>query len=182
MHPTRGLFGRGADATLPIAVAGSDARLPMTSSPAPIDALAQLPLAVAIRESAWAFPLLEIVHLAAIATLVGSVLTVEARLFGLRRAVPLEELGRLGAVIAIVGFALAVASGSLLFVSDAAGYIANRAFVVKLGLIMAAGVNMLAFHARSSLRRADAVAKAQALLSLGLWLGVIAAGRLIAYT
>jgi hypothetical protein len=153
----------------------------MTSTPTAIDALSRLPLAVAIRESAWAFPLLEIVHIAAIASMVGSVLTVEMRVFGLRRSLPLEELGRLGAVIAVTAFAVAVASGSLLFASDAAGYVANRAFVAKLGLILAAGINMLVFHARGSLAEPDAIAKVQAALSLLLWLGVIAAGRLIAY-
>ena len=34
---------------------------------------------------------------------------------------------------------------------------------------------------RDSLARPDAVARAQAVLSLALWLGVISAGRLIAY-
>lgn len=153
----------------------------MTSSAPPIDALARLPLAVAIRESVWAFPLLEIVHIAALAAMVGSVLTVEARVFGLRKSLPLEELGKLGAVIASGAFAVIVASGSLLFLSDAAAYIANRAFVVKLGLIVLAAVNMLLFHARGSLARPDALARWQAALSLVLWLGVIGAGRLIAY-
>ena len=146
-----------------------------------LETLSRLPLAVAIRETAWAFPLLEIVHIAAIASMVGAVLTVEMRLFGLRRRLPLEELGRLGAVIAITAFAVALASGALLFSSDAPGYAGNRAFLVKLGLILAAAINMLVFHARSSLSKPDAVARTQAALSLLLWLGVIAAGRLIAY-
>ncbi len=153
----------------------------MTTSATAIDALARLPLAVAIRESAWAFPLLEIVHIAAFAALVGSVLTVEARVFGLRKSLPLEELGKLGAVIAVSAFAVIAASGSLLFLSDAAAYIANRAFMVKLGLIALAAVNMLLFHARGSLGRPDACARWQAALSLLLWLSVIGAGRLIAY-
>jgi hypothetical protein len=41
--------------------------------------------------------------------------------------------------------------------------------------------NALVFHVRGSLTRADGVARAQALASALLWLGVIAAGRLIAY-
>lgn len=147
----------------------------------PLAALDRLPLAVALRESVWAFPLLEIVHIAAFAAMIGSVLMVELRVFGLRRALPLDELGKLGAAIGVTAFVLIVASGSLLFLSDAAGYIGNRAFVVKLGLITVAAINMLVFHARGSLARPDAVARAQAALSLLLWLGVIAAGRMIAY-
>jgi hypothetical protein len=151
------------------------------AAPVPLDLLARLPLAVAIRESVWAFPLLEILHIAAFAAMIGSVLTVELRVFGLQRALPLQELGRLGAAIGVSAFVVIVASGSLLFLSDAAGYVGNRAFTVKLGLITVAAVNMLVFHARGSLARPDAVAKAQAALSLALWLGVIAAGRMIAY-
>lgn len=153
----------------------------MTPVPAPLHALDNLPLAVAIRESAWAFPLLEIVHIAAFATVFGSVILVELRVFGLRRALPLPDLGRLGMQVALAAFALAAASGSLLFLSDAAGYVANRAFTVKLGLIALAGINMVVFHARGSLARPDALAKAQCVLSLALWLGVISAGRLIGY-
>jgi hypothetical protein len=153
----------------------------MTPSAIPIDALSRLPLAVALRESTWAFPLLEIVHIAAFAAMVGSVLIVEVRVFGLRKTLPLEELGKLGAVIAVSAFAVIAASGTLLFLSDAPAYIANRAFVVKLGLIALAGVNMLLFHKRGSLARPDALARLQAGLSLLLWLGVISAGRLIAY-
>jgi hypothetical protein len=40
---------------------------------------------------------------------------------------------------------------------------------------------MVVFHLRDSLARPDAIARAQAVLSLALWLGVISAGRLIAY-
>ncbi|MDZ7621979.1 MAG: hypothetical protein U5O69_06165 [Candidatus Competibacteraceae bacterium] len=74
-----------------------------------------------------------------------------------------------------------VASGSLLFLTDPVSYIANPAFAIKLGLIAVAAINMAAFHARGSLARPDAIAKAQAALSLLLWLGVIGAGRMIAY-
>ena len=110
----------------------------------PIDALQQLPLAVALRESVWAFPLLEIVHIAAIAAMVGSVLMIEMRVFGLRKALPLVELGQLGAGIAISAFAVIVASGSLLFLTDPVSYIANPAFAIKLGLIAVAAINMVA--------------------------------------
>jgi hypothetical protein len=113
--------------------------------------------------------------------MIGSVLMIELRVFGLRKALPLVELGQLGTGIAMVAFAAIVASGSLLFLTDPGGYIANRAFAVKLGLIALAATNMVAFHARGSLARPDAIAKAQAALSLLLWLGVIGAGRLIAY-
>ena len=139
------------------------------------------PLAEAVRRSTWAYPLIEIVHLFALATVVGSLLLLELRVFGAQPALPLRPLGRLAVRTALAGFALSLASGSLLFISDAAQVAANAAFRVKLVLIMLAGANALVFHARDSLRRHDAVARVQAALSLVLWAGVIAAGRLIAY-
>jgi hypothetical protein len=57
----------------------------------------------------------------------------------------------------------------------------NRAFVVKLGLIALAGVNAAWFHTRGSLIRGDALARALMLVSTLLWLGVMVAGRWIAY-
>ena len=48
-------------------------------------------------------------------------------------------------------------------------------------LVGAAGLNAAFFHARGGLARPDAVARAQTVLSLGLWLGAIICGRGIAY-
>ena len=139
------------------------------------------PLAEAIRRSLWAYPALETLHIAALATLVGSLLLLELRVFGAQPALSLTALGRLAVHTALTGFALALLSGSLLFLSAAAEIAANPAFRVKLVLILMAGGNALVFHARDSLRRHDRVARLQAGLSLVLWFCVIAAGRLIAY-
>lgn len=139
------------------------------------------PLAEAIRRSVWAYPVLESLHIGAFASLVGSLLVLELRVFGAQPGLSLTVLGRLAVRAALAGFALAVLSGSLLFFSAAAEIAANPAFRVKLVLILMAGGNALVFHARDSLRRHDGVARFQAGLSLMLWFGVIAAGRLIAY-
>lgn len=138
-------------------------------------------LAEAIRRSVWAYPLLEAIHIAGIGTLIGSVLLFELRVFGLGREIGVVPLARLALPTALAGFACAVASGSLLFVSAATEVAANPAFRVKLVLILIAGANALVFHARSGLRARDALARLQAAASLLLWLSVVAAGRLIAY-
>jgi hypothetical protein len=64
----------------------------------------------------------------------------------------------------------------------ASSSLANRAFTIKLGLIMAAGLNAGWFHARGGIERPDRIARAQTALSLGLWLAVIICGRWIAYS
>ncbi|MFO0458516.1 MAG: hypothetical protein ACK50I_04765, partial [Burkholderiales bacterium] len=89
--------------------------------------------------------------------------------------------------VALVGFCAAVASGTLLFVANAGELLANRAFVVKVALLMFAGLNAAAFHAsaaKEALRTTDAPGpgmRAAGAASLLLWASVIVAGRLIAY-
>jgi hypothetical protein len=73
------------------------------------------------------------------------------------------------------------ASGLLMFAAHPAEMLANRACVITLILLALAGSNAASFHARGGLRRSDAVARAQTVLSLGLWLAAIIAGRWIAY-
>ena len=138
-------------------------------------------LAEAIRRSVWAYPLLETVHIASIGALVGSVLLLELRVFGLGREIGVVPLARLVLRTALAGFACAVASGSLLFISAATEVAANPAFQAKLVLILIAGLNAVVFHARGGLRGRDTLARLQAAASLLLWLSVLAAGRLIAY-
>jgi hypothetical protein len=139
------------------------------------------PLAEVVRRSVWAYPVLESVHIAAFAALVGSLLLLELRVFGVQRALPLPAFARLAVRTSLAAFALAAASGSLLFISAASELAANPAFRLKLVLILMAGVNALVFHARDSLRRQDRWARWQAGASLLIWLAVIAAGRMIAY-
>jgi hypothetical protein len=138
-------------------------------------------VAEAIRRSVWAYPLLETVHIASIGALIGSVLLLELRVFGLGREIGVVPLARLVLRTALASFACAVASGSLLFVSAATEVAANPAFRAKLVLILIAGLNAVVFHARGGLRGRDTLARLQAAASLLLWLSVLAAGRLIAY-
>ncbi|MES1163011.1 MAG: hypothetical protein ABUL50_08110 [Rhizobacter sp.] len=127
------------------------------------------------------YPALEVVHVTGIALLVGNLVLLELRVWGLERELPVPALARLSLTVSLCGFGLAVFSGALMFSSQAAELIANRAFVLKMGLLTLAGANAGLFHARDGLNKLDAIARAQTALSLGLWLGVIICGRWIAY-
>jgi hypothetical protein len=127
------------------------------------------------------YPALEVMHITGIALLVGNLVLVELRVWGLGRTLPLPALARLGLTVSLIGFGLAAASGLLMFASQAAELMANRAFVIKMGLLTLAGANAGLFHARDGLARLDTLARLQTALSLGLWLGVIICGRWIAY-
>ena len=78
----------------------------------------------------------------------------------------------------------------LLFTAHAEDFLANRVFILKMGLILAAGLNAGLLHA-GALAKVEAwdtnVApparvRVAAAMSLVLWPCVIACGRLLAYT
>jgi len=135
----------------------------------------------ALLSSAWAYPALEVVHLSGIALLIGNLVLLELRVFGLGAALPVRELARLSLGLALAGFSLAAASGLLMFASQPAELLSNRAFTLKMLLLLAAACNAGWFHGRGSLRRLDVLARAQMLLSTLIWLAVLVCGRWIAY-
>ncbi len=149
--------------------------------------VASLPLAQALREGAWLYPVVETLHIIGFAVLVGAVAMFELRVLGFGRQLPVKALARHLLPWSAGSMLLVLPTGLLLFVADPLALLANRVFLLKLGLIVLAGLNALAFHA-GPYRHADAWserapprAMLHALLSLGLWFAVIACGRLLAY-
>ena len=129
----------------------------------------------------YAYPALEVLHITGIALLLGSLVLLELRVWGLAPELPLRPLARLSLAVTLTGFGLLACSGGLMFASQPAELLSNRAFVVKLALVLLAGLNAAWFHGRDSLAHCDRLARAQTVLSTGLWLAVITCGRWIAY-
>ena len=151
--------------------------------------LAGTPLSLAMREGAWLYPIVEIVHIAGFSVLVGSVVLFDLRVLGCARTLPVAALGDHLLRWALASLLLVVPAGLLLFSAHPVELSANPAFLVKLVLIVVAGLNALAFHLlpyrsvagwdRDS--AAPPLARAGAALSILLWLGVITCGRMLAY-
>jgi hypothetical protein len=134
-----------------------------------------------LKSHLWAYPALEMVHISGIALLLGNLVLLELRVFGWGAALPVKELARLSLGIALTGFGIAAASGLLMFASQPAELLANRAFTLKMLLLLAAACNAAWFHGRGSLGKLDAVARVQMMVSTLIWLAVLACGRWIAY-
>jgi hypothetical protein len=139
-----------------------------------------------LRESLWAYPVVSTLHLLGIALLLGGIAVVDARLLGFARSVAVADVARAAWPFSVAGVVLAVGTGPLLFVVQPAEYLVNRAFFWKLLLLCAALANVALFHARFAgvLRGARPVVpgvRLLAALSLLLWLGVLCAGRMIAF-
>ena len=146
-------------------------------------------LASAMRGSLWLYPIVEIVHIVGFVVLVGAAVMFDLRLLGVSPALPASLMARHHLPWARTALLLVVPSGLLMFAAHATEFAANPAFRLKLILLGLAGLNALAFH-RGAFRSVavweshaaiPAAARAAAVVSLGLWIGVIAAGRLLAY-
>ena len=135
----------------------------------------------ALQTHPWAYPVLEAVHILGIGLLFGNLVLFELRVFGRGAGLPVQALARLSLGIALAGFTLAAASGLLMFSTQPAELLANRSFVLKMLLLVAAGCNAAWFHGRGSLARLDGLARAQMLLSTLIWVAVVFCGRWIAY-
>jgi hypothetical protein len=156
----------------------------------PVAAIEASALATAMREWLWLYPIVEIVHLAGIALLFGSIAVLDLRLLGLSRGIPVRRLAAHVLPWTAGAFLLIVPSGLMMFIAHAHDFIQNEVFALKIGLILAAGANAAAFHAGAyrgaaswDVERVPPVsARVAAGLSLVLWIAVIACGRLLAYT
>lgn len=146
-----------------------------------VAAIAASPLSTWIRTEPWAWPLLELVHIAGFAVLVGGLVLVDARVLGGRRGPDPRSLERHARPFVRGGLALALMAGLMLFVGRPVEYVGNPAFLAKLALVGVALANALAFHARDGIVKIDAVARLQAAASIALWFLVLALGRFIAY-
>ncbi len=134
-----------------------------------------------IKSHPWAYPALEVVHILGIGLLLGNLVLLELRVFGKGAALPVRDLAKLGLTLVATGFCMAAASGLLMFASQAAELLTNRAFTLKMLLLTTTACNAAWFHGRDSLGKLDGVAKLQMVVSTLLWIGVVSCGRWIAY-
>ena len=135
----------------------------------------------ALSAHPWAYPLLEVAPLWGIALIIGNLMALEVRVWGGAAQLPVSALARLSLVLVALGFALAAGSGLLMFATQPEELLANRAFLTKMALLLLAGCNAAWFHGRRSLHRLDLTARLLMLLSALLWIGILLAGRWIAY-
>jgi hypothetical protein len=152
--------------------------------------LEQSTVGAAVRQSLWLFPAIETVHLLGMTMLVGTVTAFDLRLLGgaLQRT-RVSELARRLLPWTWVGLGLQVGTGALLFCSEASKMYVNPAFRLKLLLICLAGAQALIFQLAAGPKLAawderaavPVMARIGGLISILLWMGVVAAGRWIGF-
>jgi hypothetical protein len=139
-----------------------------------------------VRNSAWLFPCIEIIHLLALGILGGTILIVNARLLGLRfTEEPVAELARDVQPWMYTSLGTVLVSGFFLFSSESLKMYDNPAFRIKMAALVLAIIFSFTLHRK--LKRSDerylaaAWSKWAAVISLVLWSSVGLAGRAIGY-
>jgi hypothetical protein len=135
--------------------------------------------------SIWAYPTVLTLHTVGMAILVGASFVVNLRVLQVAGLIPLHRLQPLYRFIWI-GFTINLASGLVLFVSEAADRVLDPVFYIKLtsiavALTLGAVVKRLAIDPMEAPLVASARVRSLAAASLGMWTVAIVAGRLMAY-
>ena len=163
----------------------------MQSVTAFLEGLQAWPWAVFIHKTRWAFTTVAVVHVFAVAMLVGTIAIVDLRLLGVAFTKrPFSELSRRLLPFTWAAFVLAAMAGSLLFISRPLEYIASPVYWTKMSLIVLAGINMLIFEFITvrgvpewNLKPTPpAAARLAGGLSIVCWILVVACGRLVGFT
>ena len=140
-----------------------------------------------MRDSLWIFDITETIHTLGIILVAGTIMLVDLRLLGLGlRREPVSDVISRIVPWTLSGFGLMFFTGGWLFSAEASKLYHSPAFRIKMALLSLAGLNALIFHLTVYRKAAewDGVpvrAKIAGLLSLLLWICIIAAGRAIAY-
>jgi hypothetical protein len=143
--------------------------------------------AAAIRGGAYIYPFVNVLHVLGVGLIVGSIVALDFRVLGFARPASAEGASRLLTPFAVAGLLIAFPSGFALYASDAVSLSQNSLMWAKLALIALGIANALLFRSLWNARLADwernatTTAKAQAMLSIAIWLTVPSLGRLVAY-
>lgn len=144
-----------------------------------------------VRESAWGFPIVVAVHLFGLILSVGVLVWFDLRLLGVSMyRCKVSDVYRRLMPWALTGFAVMFVSGAVLLTGYATSAYGNLYFRIKVAALALAGLNALVYHRVTErqirtwdeARRPALPARLAGLFSIGLWLVVILAGRMMSYT
>ena len=142
-------------------------------------------LGSAMRGSRVAFPIVENIHLFALTVLLGTLIILSLRQFGaLYAAVPLQELAVQLRPWYLWSLVVMLASGILLFLSEAMKCYGNTSFRVKMIFLFAALIFQFTAYNRVVKNQGQSPTtsgKVSAAVALCLWFGVGLAGRAIGF-
>jgi len=160
-------------------------------TPAILKTLESTAFAAWIRNSLYAFPMIESVHVIAITLVFGTIAILDLRLLGLASVHrPFSRVAGDLKKWTWAAFLLAAGTGGLMFITNAAVYYTNNEFRAKMLMIALSGLNMLVFEwtvgRKVSMwdnhKAAPLAGKLAGAISIVLWITVIFLGRWVGFT
>ena len=138
-----------------------------------------------LNQNEWSFPLLEIIHIVGFAIAMGTIFMVDLRLIGIgmRRRLS-SQLSKDLAPWTLGGASPAVSwiSGPLIFSSDPNMYMNNTSFQLKMGALLIALVYQYTIHRKVAFSDPSPIVGAlTGIVSVALWVSVVAGGLFIAF-
>lgn len=152
--------------------------------------LERTPLSHQLQTVAWVIPAVQTLHLLAIAALMGATGVLNLRLLGAAAAdAPLERVTRRFLPVVKGALAVLLATGLTMIAAEPARSLLNTAFQWKMALLVTAllltGATVRAVRRHpddwQASPRGRRMTRASAVVSSGLWVAILCAGRWIAY-
>ncbi|BES70609.1 hypothetical protein RE428_16270 [Marinobacter nanhaiticus D15-8W] len=144
----------------------------------------------ALRQSIWAYPLVNAGHILGVALLVGGIVPLDLRLLGAWRAYPVAPFLHVLRATSALGLGLAIFCGLLLFATAATDYVHSWWFLSKMTVVLLGVINalfivrVLANEDIQSLPLCStmpASLRFGALISLLVWPVALVLGRFVGY-
>lgn len=138
----------------------------------------------ALNSSDWVFPIAECFHITAFAWSIGMIALVDYRLlgFGVEHSKPSEVL-RVTAPWTLLGLAVVLLSGPVLFLSDPRMYLHNPSFNFKMVALLIAILYNYTIHRKIAMSDSSSggLNAVVGIVSLALWISVVFGGLFIAF-
>lgn len=143
-----------------------------------------------LHESYYMYNWIESTHVVSLTIFLGMLFFIDFRMLGLTMTeVPASRIASRLHTPMMIGFAIMIVTGLLLYFAVPVRVTQSIWFRIKFILLVLAGINAWIFNRKmresattwENQEKAPKYLRYSALLSLGLWAGVITTGRLIAY-
>jgi hypothetical protein len=143
-----------------------------------------------VRESTWAEPIIETIHVLTLTVFLGFVILLDLRLLDLAlRQTPVSRVFKQLNPFLFASFGIMLVTGISLFAGDPVLFYGTIFFKLKMLMLLAAALNVVVFKLTLGRRlmqwdvltRTPRGAKITGILSLVLWISVVVCGRGIAY-
>jgi len=149
--------------------------------------LAATPLSEHIQDAFWVIPTVQTVHIVSIAIVMTSMAMLDLRLVGIAgRRQTLTEMAHRFLPWVWIALIVLLCSGTILIIGEPGRELQSVVFWIKMSLLVAALILTLIFqtvlrHRKGFWENHRAVAALLGSVSLVIWIGIVAAGRWIAY-